>query len=44
MWLGGGMVLGSFQCPGVLPIWIIVGQGPSVLSVGAGGGCLYFFL
>ena len=37
------MVLGSFQYPGVLLIWITVGQGPSVLSVGASGGGLYFF-
>ena len=26
--------------PGVLNVWIIVGQGPFVLAVGAGGGCL----
>ena len=30
----------KFQCLGVLLVWIIVGQGPSVLAVGAGGGCL----
>ena len=24
---------------GVLLIWIIVGQGPTALAVGAGGGC-----
>ena len=24
-------------------IWIIVGQGPTVLAVGAGGGCLDIF-
>ena len=29
-----------FQCRGVLLIWIIVGQGPVALAVGAGGGCL----
>ena len=34
------MVLGNFQCWGVLLILIIVGQGPTVLTVGAGGGCL----
>ena len=28
---------------GVLLIWIIVGQGPTVLAVGAGGGCLDLF-
>ena len=37
---GGGccraMALGNFQCRGVLPIWIIVGEGPTVLAVGAG--------
>ena len=32
------------QCPGVLLIWIIVGQGPTALAVGAGGGCLGIFL
>ena len=30
----------NFQCLGVLLIWIKVGQGPIVLAVGAGGGCL----
>ena len=33
----------NFQCWGVLPIRIIVGQGPVVLAVGAGGGCLDIF-
>ena len=28
---------------GVLLIWIIVGQGPIVLAVGAAGGCLDIF-
>ena len=40
---GGRMVrwcLLNFQCRGVLLIWIIVGQGPSALAGGAGGGCL----
>ena len=32
-----------FQCWGVLLIWIIVGQGPVALAVGAGGGCLDIF-
>ena len=27
------MVLGKLQVPGVLPIWIIVGQGPAALAV-----------
>ena len=30
----------NFQCRGVLLIWITVGQGPTVLAVGGGGGCL----
>ena len=33
----------NFQCRGVLPIWLIVGQGPTALAVGAGGGCLEIF-
>ena len=33
----------NFQCQGVLLIWIIVGQGPVALAVGAGGGCLDIF-
>ena len=32
-----------FQCQGVLQIWIVIGQGPTVLAVGAGGGCLDTF-
>ena len=32
-----------FQCRGVLLIWIIVGQWPIALAVGAGGGCLDIF-
>ena len=38
------MVLGKLPVPGVLLIWILVGQGPIALAVGAGGGCLDFFL
>ena len=34
----GAMVLGNFQCWGILLTWIIVGQRPIVLAVG--GGCL----
>ena len=30
----------NFQCQGVLLTWLTVGQGPTVLSVGAGRGCL----
>ena len=45
---GGGRVVQwcwvNFQCWGVLLIWIVVGQGPSALAVGAGGGCLDIFL
>ena len=33
----------NFQCRGVPLIWIIVGQGPTALAVGAGGGCLDIF-
>ena len=35
-WLGWAMVLGSFQCQGVLLLLHIVGQGPAVLAAGAG--------
>ena len=34
----------NFQCRGVLLIWVIVGQGPIALAVGAGGGCLDIFV
>ena len=37
------MVLGILPVPGRPTIWIIVGQGPTVLAVGAGGGCLDIF-
>ena len=33
----------NFQCRGVLLIWLIVGQGPTPLAVGAGGHCLDIF-
>ena len=33
----------NFQCRGVLLLWITVGQGPTALAVGAGGGCLDIF-
>ena len=39
-WSGGAMVLGKLLVPGRPTIWITVGQGPSALAVGAGGGCL----
>ena len=34
------MVLSKLQAPGRPTIWMIVGQGPSALAVGAGGACL----
>ena len=37
------MVLGELSLPAVLLLWIIVGQGPTALSIGAGGGCLDIF-
>ena len=37
------MVLGKLPVPGRPTIWITVGQGPTVLTVGAGGGCLDIF-
>ena len=40
----GAMVLGKVSGPGdVLLIWIIIGQGPIALAVGAGWGCLDIF-
>ena len=47
---GGGRVVGWCDGAGKLPvpgrptIWIIVGQGPTALAVGAGGGCLDIFI
>ena len=35
MQFSGAMVLGSFQCRGVLLLWHMVGQGPAVLAAGA---------
>ena len=40
---GGAMVLGKIPVPGRPTIWIIVGQRPIALAVGAGGGCLDIF-
>ena len=37
------MVLGKLPVLGRPTIWITVGQGPTALSVGAGGGCLDIF-
>ena len=47
MKIGGGRVVRRcwelFRCQGVLLTWNTVGQGPIVLAVGAGGGCLDIF-
>ena len=37
------MALGKLPVPGRPTIWITVGQGPTALAVGAGGGCLDIF-
>ena len=37
------MVLGNLPVPGRPTIWITVGQGPTALAVGVGGGCLDIF-
>ena len=37
------MVLGKLPVPGLLLIWIRVGQGSTALAVGVGGGCLNIF-
>ena len=42
-WSGGAKVLDKPPVPGCPTIWIIVGQGPIALAVGAGGGCLDIF-
>ena len=41
---GGAMVLGKLPVPGCPTFWIIVGQGPIALAVGAGGVVWTFFL
>ena len=38
------MVLGKLPVPGRPSILITVGQGPTALAVGAGGGCLDIFI
>ena len=40
---GGAMVLRKLPVPGRPTILITVGQGPTALAVGAGGGCLDIF-
>ena len=42
-WSGGAKVLGKLPVPGRPTILITVGQGPTALAVGAGGGCLNIF-
>ena len=46
--IGGGRVERrcwvNFQCRGVLLLWMIVGQGPIALAIGAGGGLFGHFL
>ena len=42
-WSGGEKVLGKLPVPGRPINWLTVGQGPIVLSLGAGGGCLDIF-
>ena len=37
------MVLGKLPVPGRPTIWTIVGQVPTALAVGAGGGCFDIF-
>ena len=38
------MVLGELPVPGRPTIWITVGQGPTALAGGVGGGCWTFLL
>ena len=42
-WSGDAMVLRKLLVPGRPTIWISVGQRPTALAVGAGGGCLDIF-
>ena len=37
------MALGKLPVPGRPTVWMIVGQGPPALALGAGGGCLDVF-
>ena len=45
--VGGGRMVRrcwvNFQCRGVLLVWMMVGQGPIALAVGAGGGLFGHF-
>ena len=42
-WSGSAMALGKLPVPECPTTWMIVGQGPIALAVGAGGGCLDIF-
>ena len=42
-WVRTGLLLGNFHCRGVLLMSTIVWQGPTVLAVGVGSGCLGIF-
>ena len=42
-WLGRAIVLGSFQCWGVLLLWHMIGKGLAVLATGAGWVGYFFF-
>ena len=42
-WSGGAMILGKLPVPGRPTIWMIVGQGPIALAIGAGGSGLDIF-
>ena len=35
--------MGKLQVPGRPTVWMLVGQGPTALAVGAGRGCLDIF-
>ena len=43
-WSGGAMALGKLPVPGRPTIWMIVGQGPTAVEVGAGGDVWTFLL
>ena len=43
-WSDDAMVLGKLPVPGRPTIWVTVGQGPTALAVGAGGGRLDIFI
>ena len=40
---GGAIMPAKLPVPGRPTIWITVGQGPTALAVGAGGGCVDIF-